>query len=81
MEKYRGTAAKRGYDAVWRRLRSIVLANNPLCADCKAQGYTTLANEVHHVVKVQDDPSRRLDVSNLMPLCKACHSARTARGE
>ncbi|MBM3763537.1 MAG: hypothetical protein FJW36_25305 [Acidobacteria bacterium] len=26
-------------------------------------------------------PARRLDRSNLMALCKPCHSRRTARGE
>lgn len=41
----------------------------------------TEANEVHHVAKIADAPERRLDSTNLMGLCKACHSARTSRGE
>ncbi|MBL8236464.1 MAG: HNH endonuclease [Bryobacterales bacterium] len=54
---------------------------NPLCADCLERGRYRAAEEVHHVVKVRDDPSRRLDWDALRALCKSCHSARTARGE
>ncbi|WP_373322022.1 HNH endonuclease [Acetobacter oeni] len=36
---------------------------------------------MHHIQKLRDAPERRLDEGNCMPLCQACHSARTGRGE
>lgn len=65
----------------WRRLRMAHLAEHPLCVDCQGQGRTTPATEVHHVTKRRVDPNAELDRDNLMSLCKACHSVRTARGE
>lgn len=41
----------------------------------------TPATEVHHVVKVKHDRSRRLDPTNVLALCGPCHDARTAKGE
>lgn len=76
----RPSSRDRGYDEAWRRCRNAFLAANPLCKDCLDRGRYRAAEEVHHVVKVRDDPSRRLDGDNLMALCKPCHSARTARG-
>src|SRR5690606_42121235 len=74
-------AAKRVNDRQWRDLRELKLSDEPLCDDCQQKGIVTPAVDVHHVVKISDDPTMRLDRSNLMPLCKRCHSARTARGE
>lgn len=79
--RHRLSAALRGYDRQWRRLRERVLFQRPLCEDCRARGELTLSAEVHHVVKVADDWQRRLDPDNLMALCEPCHRARSARGE
>ena len=56
--------------AAWARLRTRVLAEEPLCRHCGA-----LATDVDHV---SGDPSdnRR---ANLQPLCHACHSHKTGR--
>ena len=78
-DRQRGSASSRGYDRAWWRVRLAFLAEHPLCADCIPT--LTPAIEVHHVRKVADYPDRRLDWDNLRALCKACHSARTARGE
>lgn len=77
----RPSSTERGYDADWRRCRAVYLRANPFCADCLARKRLRPAEEVHHTVKIRDDPSRRLDWSVLVGLCKPCHSARTARGE
>lgn len=79
-ETWRGSSSSRGYDATWRRLRMAFLADNPLCFDCFPHRFT-VATEVHHVRKVADAPELRLEPENLMALCKACHSVRTAKGE
>lgn len=71
----RPSAARRGYDARWRRVRAMVLAREPRCRDCAAAGRVTLANEVHHI----DGNPRNNALDNLMPLCKPCHSRRTLR--
>jgi len=77
----RGSACSRGYDRRWRVVREQHLRANPLCVDCLTEGLVTAAQEVHHTVKVKDDPSRRLDRDVLMSLCKRHHDIRTARGE
>jgi 5-methylcytosine-specific restriction protein A len=53
----------------------------PFCEDCLQRGRHVPGVEVHHIVKVKDDPSRRLDADNCMSLCQSCHSIRTRRGE
>jgi 5-methylcytosine-specific restriction protein A len=79
--RFRESAAKRGYDRQWRRLRERILFQFPLCLDCKERGELTLSYEVHHVVKISDAPHLRLDPNNLRALCRPCHTARSARGE
>ncbi len=77
----RGSSTARGYDKDWRRFRTQMLIEQPLCVDCEANGRITAACEVHHIVKLRTDPSLRLEPSNVMCLCKSCHSRRTYRGE
>ncbi|WP_169980902.1 HNH endonuclease [Tautonia rosea] len=65
----------------WRRLRAAILLDKPLCEDCEAKGTTTPATEVHHIQSRARRPDLALDPDNLKPLCRSCHSKRTARGE
>ena len=81
LDRERGSAWSRGYDSDWRTFRHAVLLAEPWCRDCRKHGRWIPAQELHHVAKVADAPERRLDPENVMPLCKRCHSARTARGE
>jgi 5-methylcytosine-specific restriction protein A len=76
LDRNRGSSRERGYDRNWERFRKWYLARHPLCVDCGL-----LANEVHHVRKVKTNPGLKLSESNVMPLCKDCHTKRTARGE
>src|SRR5690606_3512031 len=78
-DRDRGSAAKRGYDHRWRRIREHYLRRHPLCEDCLEQGTVMEATEVHHTVPYRD--SRRHREDELRALCKPCHSRRTARGE
>ena len=59
--------------AAWRRLRKQVLAEEPLCRHCAAQGLTVPATEVDHANFDPADNSRE----NLKSTCKPCHSIRT----
>jgi 5-methylcytosine-specific restriction protein A len=78
-DTHRGTAAQRGYDSTWRKVRRMQLSNEPLCFDCKAGGRVTIGVEVHHVIAKRDNGSNSFD--NLMTLCKSHHSQRTSKGE
>ena len=69
----------RPYDADWRKLRQAFLAEHPLCVMCAEEGRTGEATVVDHIVAIADEPSRRLDATNLRPLCKPHHDQRTAR--
>lgn len=61
--------------AGWRKLRERLLAERPLCQDCNWEA----SSEIHHVTKLADGGTD--EDTNLMALCKACHSKRTAKGE
>lgn len=74
----RGSAASRGYDADWRRLREVILAEEPLCRRCADMDAVTAATMVDHIVPIEIAPERRLDPDNLQPLCERCHRIKTA---
>jgi len=70
--------------SAWERLRAEVLAEYKYeCQHCKARGYYTKANTVHHVRHVKRYPELALsktytdgqgyEQQNLVPLCHACH--------
>jgi 5-methylcytosine-specific restriction protein A len=73
-DQMRGSSAQRGYDRDWQRLRGVVLREEPVCRTCRR----ALAQEVDHIVPIDQSPERRLDRSNLQALCKSCHSRKTA---
>ena len=77
-EKYdRDPAIKKRYNRQWQRIRDRYIAEHPLCEICEKHGKTTPAEEVHHIKPLSDGGTH--DVSNLMALCKVCHSTITAR--
>lgn len=91
-DRFRGSAASRGYDRNWKAVRREFLEEHPLCEDCLdderediARGVTPqrvmAATEAHHVKKVAEHPELRLRTDNLRALCHDHHSRRTARGE
>lgn len=72
--------AKRFYDsAAWKRIRAVVLAEQPLCADCPADR-PGLSSHVHHVRELLTHWGARLTRENLVGLCEVCHTARHKRG-
>jgi 5-methylcytosine-specific restriction protein A len=73
--------SERGYGWDWQKFRKRFLADHPLCEDCETIGRVTPATEVHHLVKIKHDASKRLDEGNLLALCGRCHQVRTAKGE
>ena len=77
-------AHKSRHNRRWRKVRALVLAANPLCADPygvhAAAGVPVVGRDVDHVVKLQDAPERAYDLSNLQVLCSFCHSKKTRSG-
>ena len=54
---------------------------NYLCEVCRDQGeYNYKGLEVHHIIKLRDDPDKLLDDDNLICLCKG-HHEQADRGE
>lgn len=76
-DRQRGSAAARGYDARWRRLRKQVLSEEPLCRACLAEGRLMPSTDVDHIVPKSQGGTD--DRSNLQGLCHKCHSRKTAR--
>lgn len=76
-DRRRGSASSRGYGATWRRLRTQVLAEEPLCRTCSGQGLTVPATEVDHIVSKERGGEDTRD--NLQPLCTPCHSRKTVQ--
>lgn len=61
----------------WRRLRDFILSrDNYLCQDCLKQNDIAAAEEVHHIIEVKVDWSKRYEQDNLVSLCKSCHRKR-----
>lgn len=76
-ERYqRDPATKKRYDRQWRRIRDQYIDAHPLCEKCQERSRVTPAEEVHHIVPLARGGTH--DPSNLMSLCKPCHSRLTA---
>jgi 5-methylcytosine-specific restriction enzyme A len=71
------TSSARGYGSRWRKLRTFVLAREPLCRACAADGRTKAATHVDHVKPKAEGGTDA--VANLQPLCSPCHAAKSAR--
>jgi 5-methylcytosine-specific restriction protein A len=78
-DRHRGSASERGYDARWQAARRWYLNQNPLCRACESQGYYRMANEVDHIVPFKGDDRLKWDQDNWQPLCKSCHSRKSAK--
>lgn len=77
-ERYdRDPDVKKRYGKDWQRIRERYVAGHPLCEACRDRGELTPTEEVHHILPLRDGGTH--DEHNLMALCKACHSAISAR--
>jgi 5-methylcytosine-specific restriction protein A len=78
-EQTRYNAATRKWYSTedWRILRLTVLAEQPVCMDCKVAPSV----EVDHIVPHRGDYVLFWDRDNLQGLCKQCHGRKTKKGE
>ena len=59
----------------WQELRNRKWYDaDGLCEMCKKKGIIREGIDVHHLVEISKDWSKRLDYDNLVLLCKDCHN-------
>ena len=64
------SAAARGYDRAWRKVRDEAIRRQPWCARCG----TTDDLTGDHDIPLREAPERRLDPTNVVVLCRPCNS-------
>ncbi len=69
----RQSAYRRGYTKGWDKASKEFLKRNPLCVECGKP-----ATETDHRIPHHGNGTLFWDVSNWQPMCKACHSRKTA---
>ena len=60
-------------DKRWKKLRGQKLRQNPLCERCECENRVKLADEVHHIVPLQENIDLAFDYNNLQSVCLLCH--------
>ena len=75
MENYHKKYASFYNSSKWKELRKLKFADaNGLCENCLLKGIVKAGVDVHHLVEISKDWSKRLDYDNLVLLCKDCHN-------
>lgn len=74
-ESTRVSSSARGYNHNWRKLRLMVLREEPLCRTCSEAGLTVAATDVDHTIALRKGGTN--ERSNLVPMCHSCHSIKT----
>ena len=73
-EEQRSAQAETYADTRWKKLRTLMLRQNPLCEECMGRfGRETPATDVHHIIPIRENPDLRFDKTNLMCVCQECH--------
>lgn len=65
-------AVRRRYGRAWKRIRDSYVKTHPFCELCYEKGLIVSVEEVHHKVPLAEGGTH--DRSNLISLCKSCHS-------
>ena len=72
-EKYgRDPRTKKRYGRAWKRIRDKYVMEHPFCELCFQRGIMVETEEVHHKKPLSEGGTH--DRSNLIALCKSCHS-------
>ena len=72
----RDPASNKRYGRACKRIRDRYIKSHPLCEECEKQDKLAAAEEVHHIIPLSKCGGN--EKSNLMSLCKSCHSRITA---
>ncbi len=65
-------STKKRYGRAWKRIRDKYAAEHPFCELCFEHGIIVPAEEIHHKLPLSEGGTH--DRSNLIALCKSCHS-------
>ena len=76
-DKRSGSADKRWSGRKLVEWRKSILMREPLCRHCQEAGRVTLAQEIDHIIPLEDGGT--YDSENAQPLCRACHVVKTAK--
>lgn len=68
----RDPESNKRYGRAWKRIRDRYIKAHPLCEECDREGRIRAAAEVHHILPLSKGGGN--ETSNLMALCKSCHS-------
>ena len=68
----RDKATKKRYGRAWKRIRDKYAAEHPFCELCFERGIIVPTEEIHHKKPLSEGGTH--DRSNLIALCKSCHS-------
>lgn len=66
------------YTYQWRKASKEFLKKHPLCVHCEREARLTPATEVDHIKPHGGDRKLFWNKNNWQPLCKSCHSKKTA---
>ena len=73
-EKYgRDKKTKRRYGRAWKRIRDKYASEHPFCELCFERGIIVETEEIHQKKPLSEGGTH--DRSNLIALCKSCHSS------
>lgn len=76
------------HSSAWRHMQSYIMQRDHYeCQECRkrlitsrgdtlppAQRKINRATQVHHIIYLEDDPTRALDPDNLEAICDRCHN-------
>lgn len=79
-ERFRGSARDRGYDARWDKISKGHRRKNPFCVLCEQQRLATLADDVDHIVPLEDG-GLKYDPLNRWSICRRHHNGWKARAQ
>jgi 5-methylcytosine-specific restriction endonuclease McrA len=66
------------HTAAWKRAARMFIQDNPLCVKCQESGRLTPAIVTDHIIP-KDKCTDPWDQNNWQPLCKQCHSVKSAK--
>jgi len=72
-DRFRDSAAERGYDARWHAFAREYKRRHPLCAVCELEGRVTPTYCPHHLDPVSTGGDVFVCDEDLLPVCTGCH--------
>lgn len=62
----------------WRRLRLLVLHDQPICVMCEQKNKYTSSSVIDHILPINQGGAV-FALNNLQALCSSCHNSKSAR--